>query len=84
MTRPFQGKIAIDVRDSQPDWDAFTQPSPPKGSPNVVVLLWDDTGIATWDLFGGIVEVPNMKRIADRGLRYTQFHTTALCSPTRS
>ena len=84
MTRPFQGKIAMDVRDSQPDWDAFTQPSPPAGSPNVVVLLWDDTGIATWDLFGGIVEVPNMKRIADRGLRYTQFHTTALCSPTRA
>ena len=84
MARPFQGKIAIDVRSSEQDWPAYTQPSPPEGSPNVVILLWDDTGIATWDLFGGIVEVPNIKRIAKRGLRYTQFHTTALCSPTRA
>ncbi len=84
MARDFSGKIAIDVRDSEQDWGAYTQPSPPDGSPNVVYLLWDDTGIATWDIFGGLVEVPNMKRIADRGLKYTQFHTTALCSPTRA
>ena len=83
MAKKFNGTINVDYRDSVEDWDAFMQPSPPKGSPNVVILLWDDTGIATWDLFGGLVEVPNMKRIADRGLRYTQFHTTALCSPTR-
>jgi arylsulfatase A-like enzyme len=83
MSRPFTGKITIDVRDSEQDWNAYTQALPPEGSPNVVYLLWDDTGIATWDIFGGLVEMPNMKRIADRGLRYTQFHTTALCSPTR-
>jgi arylsulfatase A-like enzyme len=84
MKKEFDGTIEVDVRNSTQDWEAFTQPVPPKGSPNVVILLWDDTGIATWDIYGGLVKVPNMKRIADRGLRYSQYHTTALCSPTRS
>jgi len=84
MAKQFKGTINIDVRNSVEDWDAFTQPSPPKGSPNVVILLWDDTGIATWDFYGGLVKMPNMQRIVDKGLRYTQFHTTALCSPTRA
>jgi len=83
MSKQFKGTIELDIRNSVEDWDAFTQPSPPEGSPNVIILLWDDTGIATWDIFGGLVKVPNMKRLADRGVRYTQFHTTALCSPTR-
>ncbi len=48
---------------------------------NVVV---DDTGIAAWDTFGGLIEMPNLNRIARRGLKYTNWHTTALCSPTRS
>ena len=69
MSKKFNGTINLDVRNSVEDWDAFTQPSSPKGSPNVVVLLWDDTGIATWDIFGGLVKVPNMKRLADKGLR---------------
>jgi arylsulfatase len=84
MTRRFEGTIATDIRDSKEDWGAYTQASPPEGSPNVVFLLWDDTGIATWDFYGGLVEMPNMKRIVDKGIRYTQFHTTALCSPTRA
>jgi arylsulfatase len=84
MARQFKGTIEVDVRNSKEDWDAFTQPSPPKGSPNVVILLWDDTGIASWDFYGGLVKMPHMKRIVDKGLRYTQFHTTALCSPTRA
>jgi arylsulfatase A-like enzyme len=84
MTQQFNGKIAVDVRDSEQDWDAYNQVTPPEGSPNIVYLLWDDTGIATWEMFGGIVEVPNMQRIADRGLKYTNFHTCALCSPTRA
>ena len=46
--------------------------------------MWDDTGIATWDCFGGLVEMPAMSRIAERGVRLSQFHTTALCSPTRA
>jgi arylsulfatase A-like enzyme len=84
MTRRFKGTIQTDIRNSEEDWDAYTQASPPKGAPNVVVLLWDDTGIGTWDSYGGLVKMPHMKRIADQGLRYTQFHTTALCSPTRA
>jgi len=84
MARKFEGTVATDVRNSTEDWGAYTQTSPPEGSPNVVYLLWDDTGIATWDFYGGLVEMPNMKRIVDKGIRFTQFHTTALCSPTRA
>lgn len=80
----FQGTIAQDIRDSMPDWTPYRATTAPAGAPNVVYLLWDDTGIATWDCFGGLVEMPNMARIADRGVRLTQFHTTALCSPTRA
>ncbi len=80
----FAGKIALDIRDSEPDWPAYAAPTAPEGAPNVLYLVWDDTGIATWDCFGGLVEMPNMTRIADAGVRLTQFHTTALCSPTRA
>ncbi|WP_370332005.1 arylsulfatase [Mycolicibacterium hippocampi] len=80
----FQGTVADDIRDSVPDWAPYRSPSAPEGAPNVLYLLWDDIGIATWDCFGGLVDMPNMKRIADRGVKLTQFHTTALCSPTRA
>ena len=70
MSKKFKGTIELDIRDSVEDWDAFTQPNPPKGSPNVIILLWDDTGIATWDIFGGLVKVPNMKRLAEKGIRW--------------
>ncbi|MCX2929372.1 arylsulfatase [Mycobacterium sp. CVI_P3] len=84
MAVEFQGKIAEDIRDSVPDWGPYRGATAPEGAPNVLYLLWDDTGIATWDCFGGLVEMPNMRRIADHGIRLTQFHTTALCSPTRA
>jgi arylsulfatase A-like enzyme len=80
----FQGKIELDIRDSEADWGPFAAPTAPEGAPNVLYLVWDDTGIATWDCFGGLVDMPNMSRIADRGVRLSQFHTTALCSPTRA
>ncbi|AQA06036.1 arylsulfatase [Mycobacterium sp. MS1601] len=80
----FQGTISTDIRDSVPDWAPYRPAEAPTGAPNVLYLLWDDTGIATWDCFGGLVEMPNMKRLADRGVRLSQFHTTALCSPTRA
>ncbi len=84
MATEFDGKIELDIRDSEPDWGPYAAPTAPEGSPNVLYLVWDDTGIATWDCFGGLVEMPTMSRIAERGVRLSQFHTTALCSPTRA
>ncbi|MDO3636476.1 arylsulfatase [Mycolicibacterium arseniciresistens] len=84
MSPEFAGRIDLDIRDSQPDWGPYAAPTAPAGAPNVLYLVWDDTGIATWDCFGGLVDMPAMSRIADRGVRMSQFHTTALCSPTRA
>ena len=80
----FEGRIAIDVRDSKPDWAPFQPPRAPEGAPNLLFILWDDVGFGAFDCFGGLIETPNLTRLAERGLRYTQFHTTALCSPTRA
>ena len=84
MAPEFNGKIALDIRDSEPDWAPYAAPTAPAGAPNVLYVVWDDTGIATWDCFGGLVDMPAMRRIADKGVRLSQFHTTALCSPTRA
>jgi arylsulfatase A-like enzyme len=84
MAAEFQGKIELDIRDSEPDWGPYAAPTAHDGAPNVLYIVWDDTGIATWDCFGGLVEMPTMSRIAERGVRLSQFHTTALCSPTRA
>ena len=83
-SREFAGKIELDIRDSEPDWGPYAAPTAPANAPNVLYLVWDDTGIATWDCFGGLVDMPAMTRIANRGVRLAQFHTTALCSPTRA
>ena len=80
----FSGRIELDIRDSQPDWGPYAAPTAPAGAPNVLYVVWDDTGIGTWDCFGGLVDMPAMRRIAERGVRLSQFHTTALCSPTRA
>jgi len=84
MPRPFNGEIKLDVRDSVADWDAFTASPPPEGAPNVLVVLYDDTGCAAWSPYGGRIQMPTMDRLAANGLTYAQWHTTALCSPTRS
>ena len=84
MTKPFKGIINLDSRDSVPDWEPYEQPKAPDGAPNILYIVWDDVGFGAWEMFGGMIETPNMQRLADQGLRYTQFHTTALCSPTRS
>jgi arylsulfatase len=80
----FKGKIALDVRQSTSDWGPFTPKSAPAGSPNVLLVLYDDTGLAAWSPFGGRINMPTLQRLADNGLMYTQWHTCALCSPTRS
>src|SRR6476619_2630084 len=84
MTRPFQGAIKLDVRDSKADWPAFLSDRAPQGAPNVLVVLYDDTGQAAWSPYGGRINMPTMDRLAAGGLTYSQWHTTALCSPTRS
>jgi arylsulfatase len=84
MPKPFKGKIELDVRDSVAEWDPFLADRAPDGAPNVLVVLYDDTGLAAWSPFGGRIEMPTMDRLAANGLTYSQWHTTALCSPTRS
>jgi arylsulfatase A-like enzyme len=76
--------INLDVRDSKPDWTPYQPPEAKAGSPNVLYIVWDDTGTAAWECFGGLIETPNVDRIAKKGLRFTNFHTTALCSPSRA
>jgi len=80
----FDGTIELDVRDSTPDWKPFELKKAPDGAPNILVVLYDDTGLAAWSPYGGRIEMPVMQRLADNGLMYSQWHTTALCSPTRS
>jgi arylsulfatase A-like enzyme len=82
--KPFNGVIGLDVRDSVQDWTPFREEQAPDGAPNILIVLYDDTGMAAWSPFGGRIEMPALQRLADDGLMYTQWHTTALCSPTRS
>ena len=84
MPVPFRGSINVDIRDSKPDWAPFEPPRAPAGAPNVVYIVLDDVGFSAMSCYGGPIETPNIDRIADAGVRYTQWHTTALCSPTRS
>ena len=84
MAQPFKGIVNVDVRDSVPDWAPFEPPQAPDGAPNVVYIVLDDVGFSAMSCYGGPIETPNINRIAAEGLRFTQWHTTALCSPTRS
>ena len=77
---PFGGVINLDATDSKPYWPPTVVP--PKGAPNVLLILTDDVGFGAPSTFGGLIPTPNMDRIANAGLRFTQFHSTALCSPT--
>ena len=79
---PFKGQIGLSAKDSRSD---FPRPVvAPKGAPNVVLILLDDVGFGASSTFGGPVSTPTLERLAQHGLRYTQFHTTALSSPTRA
>ena len=83
-SKPFKGVIKLDVRDSKPDWTPYTLAKAPKGAPNILIVLYDDTGQAAWEPYGSRINMPTLQKLADNGLTYTQWHTTALCSPTRS
>jgi len=84
VAKRFNGVVNIDIKDSTPDWTPYEQPKAPDGSPNIVYIVLDDVGFSAMEPYGGPIETPNIKRIAEQGLTYTNFHTTALCSPTRS
>lgn len=79
---PFAGKIGPDVASSKENWPAEIKP--PAGAPNVVIWLMDDVGFGLSSAFGGLVETPNLERLAASGVRYTNFHSTPLCSPSRA
>jgi arylsulfatase len=78
----FGGKIGRTAKDSTPDFPKEVQA--PKGAPNILVILTDDVGFGASSTFGGPIPTPTMDRLANEGLRYNNFHTTALCSPTRA
>ncbi|HJZ77981.1 MAG TPA: arylsulfatase [Vicinamibacterales bacterium] len=80
----FKGVIKLDVRDSKADWAPFTPKKAPDGAPNFLFILYDDTGLAAWSPYGGRINMPTLDKLAASGLTYTQWHTTALCSPSRS
>ena len=77
----FGGVIKESATESTPWW--APRVVPPKGAPNVLLIMTDDQGYGVSSTFGGVIPTPAMDRIAKAGLRYTQFHSTALCSPTR-
>jgi arylsulfatase len=79
---PFKGKIGRTVKDSTPDFPKEVEAH--KGAPNILLILTDDVGFGATNTFGGPIQTPTFQGLADEGLRYNTFHTTALCSPTRA
>lgn len=77
----FEGKIGRTVYESEPWWP---EPNINTGKPNVVLIVLDDTGYAHFGCYGSSIETPTLDKLAINGLRYSNFHTTALCSPTRA
>lgn len=80
---PFKGKVGRTVSESTPDWPPLARAA--KGAPNVLYIVLDDVGYAALGCYGSpVIKTPHLDRLAKGGLRYNNFHTTALCSPTRS
>jgi len=79
---PFGGKIERNAAESTPYWPPRVVP--PKGAPNILLVMIDDEGFGAPSTFGGVIPMPTLDRLASMGLRYTQFHSTSLCSPTRA
>ena len=82
MSDSFGGIINREAKDSTPWWPEPNLPD--KNLPNIVTVLLDDTGFAHLGCFGSPIDTPNFDALAARGLRYSNFHTTALCSPSRA
>ena len=81
--RPRTGLVTYDAKDPETKFPPITQLRPPKGSPNVLIVLIDDAGFGSSSAFGGPCNTPTAELLAAGGLKYNRFHTTALCSPTR-
>jgi hypothetical protein len=77
--RAVYGQVNVDIRDAVPDWP----PRAPERAASVVFVVLDDVGFSAMSSYGGPIETPNIDRIVGDGVRYTQFRTTALCSPPR-
>ena len=79
---PFAGTINLNAKDSTVYWPPVVVP--PKDAPNILLIITDDQGYGISSTFGGVIPTPTLDRIGNMGLRYTQFHSTALCSPSRA
>src|ERR1700761_2295002 len=81
--RPHAGLTTYDAKDPDTSFPPIEPLRPPKGAPNVVVIMIDDAGFGSSSACGGPCHTPVAERLAGNGLRFNRFHTTALCSPTR-
>lgn len=82
VAQPFQGEIARFGGDAKSWWPE--EVAAPSGAPNILIWMLDDVGFAQLGSYGGLIDTPNIDAVAERGLRYTNFHTTAICSPSRA
>ncbi|KAB2910433.1 MAG: arylsulfatase, partial [Hyphomicrobiaceae bacterium] len=80
--KAFPGKIGKTIKESTPHWPAG--PKPPAGAPNILIVLFDDVGFSDFGCYGSSIVTPTIDRLAASGVRYTGFHTTAMCSTTRA
>jgi arylsulfatase A-like enzyme len=83
LTGPMLGLTTYDAKDPDTNYPPIRDVRPPAGAPNVLVVLIDDVGFGTSSAFGGPCHTPTFEKLAAEGLRYTRFHTCALCAPTR-
>ena len=81
--RPAPGLTTYDAKDPDTAYPPIEPLRPPEGAPNVLIVLLDDVGFGASSAFGGPVDMPVAERLAADGVKYTRFHTTALCAPTR-
>ncbi len=80
----YAGLVTYDAKDPKTRFPRLLELRPPPGAPNVLIMLLDDVGFGASSAFGGPVQTPHFEKLASQGLKYTRFHTTALCSPTRA
>src|SRR4051794_2744480 len=80
--QPYQGTIGKSLNDSKEWWAPVSKA--PAGTPNVIWIILDDVGFGATGSFGGVINTPTLDSLAHNGLRYTNFHTAAICAPTRS